>query len=84
MTQVLQVEVDVDKAQMQVLIAAQGSAKVFYGLSGRWYMMALVSSADIFARGAGSNKIDKIWHFQSEAYYKSLLMAPEDKSTDKH
>lgn len=55
-----------------------GAPKEFYHLQ-RWYLMALISHLDLFARGDGTC-LTEICHGQCESYYKCLFRASDDKS----
>ena len=46
----------------------QGGKKEFYNLNKRWYLIALVAHDDIFSKGCR-----KIYHHQSESYYRALV-----------
>ena len=51
----------------------QGGKKEFYSLNKRWYLIALVAHDDIFWKGCS-----KIYHHQSEAYYRALVTGSKE------
>lgn len=55
-----------------------GAPKLFYHLQ-RWYLMALISHLELFARGDGTG-LTQICHGQCESYYKCLFRASDEKS----